>query len=117
MTKPQRHPFRTLFAFCFVLICAAGVIGYASGWINFKHETQKDTIQIETSKIKETAEEALKTGQEFIEKSGERLSEITTDETQQEKLAEPATTGDAEATNSNAPNGKAIENSVPNSDR
>ncbi|MBI2481825.1 MAG: hypothetical protein HYV60_25215, partial [Planctomycetia bacterium] len=64
MTKVQRHPFRTLFACCFMLIFAAGVIGYASGWINFKQEQKKTTIEIKTSEIKDAAEEAVETGKQ-----------------------------------------------------
>jgi|CXWL01.1.fsa_nt_gi hypothetical protein len=83
MNKPKRHPFRTLFAFCFLLTLAAGVIGYASGWINFKHEEEKTMIEIETREIQDAAEQAVETSKQLIDKSGEKLNELTTDSAQE----------------------------------
>ena len=102
MIKPKRHPFRTLFAFCFLLTLAAGVIGYASGWINFKHEEQKTTIEIETSQIKDAAEEAVETGKQLLDKTGEKVNELTTDSAQEEEITEPQDAEEAEATNNDA---------------
>ena len=89
MVTTRRRPLRTLFAYCFLLILAGTLIGYAAGWINFKHETQKTTIEIETSEIKEAAKEAVESGKEFIEESGEKLSEITTGESSAPPVNDP----------------------------
>lgn len=82
MATTKRRPFRTLFALCFMLILAAGVIGYASGWITFKHAEQKTTIEIETGEIKDAAEHAVETGKQFIDKSGDKPNETTTEPAQ-----------------------------------
>lgn len=63
-----------LVLFACVLIVAIAVVGYAAGWIEFRHDTEQDkaTIEIEVGEAKETAERA-------VEKARALVDEVRTD--------------------------------------
>lgn len=91
---------RGLFVFACVLIATFAVIAYASGWIEVRHDSQQDkaTIEVETGKAKQAAEDAVTKGKELIQDAGDKI----------EKLREqPAP----------QPDGTAAPDQVPDSDK
>jgi hypothetical protein len=80
--RPRRGIFwltARLFLFCCVLIAAFAVVGYAAGWIRFQqHERdQKATIEIETGKVRETADEAVEKGKVLLDNAKETVKDLT----------------------------------------
>ena len=76
------HPLRAFFRMLkglFVLACAViatfAVIAYASGWIEVRHERKPDkaTIEIETGKVKQAAQNAITKGKNLVQETGDKI--------------------------------------------
>lgn len=79
--RPQRGRasfLTTLFLFCCVLIAGFTIVGYAVGWVTISQDRQqqKTTIEVETGKVKEAAEEAVDKSQELLQRAGDKIQDM-----------------------------------------
>jgi hypothetical protein len=101
------HPLRALFRMvrglfflACVLIATFAVIGYASGWIEIRHQPQQDkaVIEIETGKAKQAAKEAITKGQELVQEAGDKIGQLG-----KQGASSPATKPDGSAASEKGP--------------
>jgi hypothetical protein len=63
--------------FACVLIAGIAVVGYAAGWIEFRHDTEqkKATIEIEMGQVKEAAEKAVEKARDLVNEDDAEVGE------------------------------------------
>lgn len=89
---------KQLLAVIAILLLLAAVAMYAAGWLKFDREPGRATIEINTQKVEEAAEDAAKSGRELVNQAADSVEQAT-DETPSEK----ATRVEVEAASPRAP--------------
>jgi beta-lactam-binding protein with PASTA domain len=64
-----------------IALVVAVVLMAVAGWLTFSDSKDRATINVETQEMKEDTREAVRKGNEFSEKDGEKTREILKDAT------------------------------------
>ena len=71
--------FTRLLAFTFVLVIVAGIGTYAMGWMNFAHDGETTTVEVESGEIKRAAGEATEAGKKLLDNTEEAVEEAASE--------------------------------------